>query len=177
MEARGQETPDHAPRQSTWARFLEQKTTVQRVLLAVGALATAVLAIGAVIAGLAAFLDDDSPHRGGADTGTVQDVVNQEDTADDFVRFLLDAAGGRPVQLDHRVAAPRGDGGQAELQYDCAAPTGCSFVRVEAGDHIPNTFAGGVWYQGCWAITKDGAGYGAGHLDLELSWRGATCPA
>jgi hypothetical protein len=150
---------------------------MQRVLIEVSAVASALLAIGALIAGVLELLDDDSPPRIAAASGEVQDVVNQTESADGFVRLLLEAVDGPPVQLDHRVAAPRGDGGQAELQYDCAAPTGCSFVRVEAGDHIPNTFSGGVWYQGCWSIAKDGAGYGAGHLDLELSWRGDTCPS
>jgi hypothetical protein len=162
---------------STWQRFLRGKTSPQRFVLALGALAAALLAVGGVVTGVAVLLGgDDDPGSNSANPvadGTVQ-VTNQKPSADAFVTFLLQAAGGAPVQLDHKVTAPLGDG-HYRLEYDCGKSTGCSFVRLETPADIPDTFAGGVWFQGCWSITKDGAGYAAAHLDLTFRKQGNRC--
>ena len=161
--------------QSTWQRFLRGKTSAQRFLISLGALAGALLAIGGVIAAGAKLLDSDSEPRVRAADGNVHRIANQSASADEFVQFLLAAAGGAPVQLDHQVLTPKGDG-HFRLEYDCAAPRGCSYVRLETARDIPAEVPDGAWYQGCWSITKDGAGYRADHLDLELSKKGDICP-
>ena len=163
------------PDQSTWQRFLSGKTGAQRFMLAVGALAGAALAIGAVIAGAFTLLDEGDPRAGPAN-GKVQRIENQSEQAGEFVEFLLRAVGEAPVQLDHQVLAPKGDG-HFRLEYNCASTTGCDFVRLETGSDIPAEIADGVWYQGCWSIEKDGAGYAADHLDIELTKQGDVCPA
>ncbi len=159
---------------SGWQRFLAGKTTVQRLVIALGALAGAVLAFGGVVVG-AAHLLDRAPALGSA-AGAVKQIRNHEGSADDFVRFLLRAAESRtPVQLDHRVLAPRGPGGEFRLEYGCGS-AGCSFVRLETPADLSPTMTGGVWYKGCWSVVQDGNGYGADHLDLELRRQGETCP-
>lgn len=168
--------PPVDPDQSTWQRFLGGRTTAQQFMLAVGALAGAILAIGAVVAGGVALLSDEGESRMDAADGNMQSIENQSPRADEFVQFLLAAAGGAPLQLDHQVLAPKGDG-SFRLEYNCAAPTGCNFVRLETPNDIPAEIAGGVWYQGCWSIVRDGAGYGAAHLDLELRKTGDACPS
>lgn len=109
-----------------------------------------------------------------ADAG-VQTIENQSGRADEFVEFLLQAVGEAPIQLDHRVLAPKGDG-HFRLEYNCGSRTGCNFVRLETSSDIPAEIANGVWCQGCWWITKDGAGYGADLLDIELEKQGDVCP-
>jgi hypothetical protein len=165
---------DEPPTLSGWQRFLAGKTTVQRLVIALGALAGAVLAIGGVVAG-AAHLLHRAPAVGPA-TGEVQEIQNQQETADDFVRFLLHAAATKaPVPLDHKVFAPRGPGGEYRLEYACGS-TGCSLVRLETPIGGADGVSDRVWYQGCWSVVKDGNGYGAEHLDLELRRQGETCP-
>jgi len=159
---------------SAWQRFLAGKTNVQRFVIALGALAGAVLAIGAVVVAAAELLDRRTAI--GPAAGEVRQIENQQRSADEFVRFLLHAAGTSvPVHLDHQVLAPRGPGGEYRLEYACDS-TGCSFVRLETPADIPATIRGGVWYQGCWSVVKDGAGYGADPLDIELRLQGETCP-
>jgi hypothetical protein len=161
-------------RLSGWQRFLAGKTSGQRFVLALGALAAAVLAIGGVVVGAAQLLDQRTTVEPA--TGQTQQIDNRQRSADEFVRLLLGVADARaPVQLDHQVLAPRGPGGEYRLEYGCGS-AGCSFVRLEAPADQPAGIAGGVWYQGCWSVVRDGAGYGADHLDLELRRQGDTCP-
>jgi hypothetical protein len=168
--------PSEDPDQSTWQRFLGGKTGAQQFMLALGALAGAALAIGALIAGAFTLLSGgNDPHPGAADE-SVQRVENQSAQAGEFVEFLLRAAGGAPVDLDHQVITPKGDG-HFRLEYNCQPTRGCNFVRLETGNDIPAEIADGVWYQGCWSVEKDGAGYGADHLDIELTKQGDVCPA
>jgi hypothetical protein len=171
--ANAEDEPD-APRLSVWQRFLAGKTSGQRFVLALGALAAAILAIGGVAVGAAKVLDQRTTVEPAA--GQVQQIHDQQRSADDFVRMLLRVADtGAPVQLDHQVLARRGPGGEYRLGYGCGS-AGCSFVRLEAPATQPDGIAGGAWYQGCWSVVKDGAGYGADHLDLELYRQGDTCP-
>lgn len=170
-----------ADRPSRWQAFLGGKTAAQRFVLALGALAAAVLAIGGVVAGAISLLGDGgSPSTPGRQAGDVVTIENQSDSADAFVRELLDAADtGVPLELDHQVFAPRGTTGpQHELQYNCEATPGCNLVRLEPGDapRLPDSTNERVWYQGCYAITRDGNGFGADRLDIVLTLTGATCP-
>jgi hypothetical protein len=159
---------------SGWQRFLAGKTTVQRLVIASGALAGAVLAIGGVVVGAAHLLDRASAV--GPATGAVQQIQNQHESADDFVRLLLGAAEKQePVPLNHQVFAPKGPGGEYRLEYNCGSAI-CSLVRLETPIGGADAATDRVWYQGCWSVVKDGNGYGADHLDLELTRRGPTCP-
>ena len=166
------------PQPSTWHLFLDGKTSGQRFVLAVGALAGAMLAIGALIAGIGALVGDDdgpvTPRTPTTPTG-VTVVENQSEGADAFVRQLL-ATEGAPIQLNHKVMAPNASS-HFRLEYDCAKATGCSFTRLEAGAFIPARIPGGVWYRGCYSVVGEGAGYGAEHLDLEFTENGVTCPS
>lgn len=169
----GPQVPSDDQQMSSWQRFLAGRTTFQRLVLALGALAAAVLAIGAVVAGVGRLLPDRALSGGGSET--VTEVQNQAPSADAFVRLLLNAAqSGSPVQLNHKVIAEAGDG-HYRLQYNCGS-TGCSFARLETPADIPATFSDAVLYEGCWAVVRDGAGFGADHLDLELRRQGAACP-
>ena len=162
---------DHAL--SGWQRFLAGKTTVQRLVIAMGALAGAVLAIGGVVVGAAHLFDRASAI--GPAAGKIQQIHNQQESADEFVRFLLSAAEKQaPVPLDHQVFAPRGPGGEYRLEYGCGS-TGCRLVRLETPVGGADAVNDRVWYQGCWSVVKDGYGYGADHLDLELRRQGDTC--
>jgi hypothetical protein len=165
---------DGNPALSGWQRFLAGKTTVQRLVIALGALAGAVLAIGGVVVGAAHLLDRASAV--GPATDEVQQIQNQQESADEFVRFLLGRAESQaPVQLDHQVFAPQGPGGEYRLEYDCGS-SGCKYVRLETPTGGADADRSRVWYQGCWSVVKDGNGYGAEHLDLELRREGDTCP-
>jgi hypothetical protein len=167
---------ESAEGQSVWHRFLEGKTTGQRLVLAIGALAGALLAIGALIAGIGALLGDDAePRASNSDSTTDETVVtNQSGSADEFVRLLLDTDAA-PIELNHKVIAPD-EGAFVRLEYDCGKRTGCSFTRLEAGTFIPDRIEGGVWYRGCFSVAREGAGYAAAHLDLEFTKNGASCP-
>jgi hypothetical protein len=174
-------SPPPAGQPSRWQAFLSGKTGAQRFVLALGALAAAVLAIGGVVAGAVSVLDGDGERTTlGQQAGDVQRIENQSASADAFVHDLLNAAdAGMPLELDHQVYAPRGTTGpQHELQYNCEATPGCNLVRLEPGDapRLPDSTAERVWYQGCYAIVRDGNGFGADRLDIVLTYTGATCP-
>lgn len=163
--------------QSRWHKFLDGKTTWQRFIVAVGALAGALIAIGGLIASIGALVSDNGTPEGATDRALAVNemvVTNQTKEADAFVRFLL-GTDGVPVPLNHKVIAPDA-GSHIRLEYDCAKRTGCSYTRLEAGTFIPDHIEGGVWYQGCFSVVKEGAGYGADHLDLEFTKNGAACP-
>jgi hypothetical protein len=156
-----------------WSRFLAGSTTGQRLVRAVGALATALLATAALAAGVVRVIGaaaDAGPSLGGPPT-----VATQTESADGFVRFLL-ANEQKTVQLDTRVTGEPGPA-HVSLHYDCAKRTGCSLVRVESNDDSFDRVEGGVWIQGCYLVVREGNGYGAEHLDIELHARGSTCPA
>lgn len=167
--------PAHDPDRTSWQRFLSGRTGIQRFVLALGALATALLAVGGLIAGVAALVRDRGDPNVPPAVGVADSIENQSRQADEFVRFLLQAAGGAPLQLDHQVLAPKGDG-HFRLEYNCAPAAGCNFVRLGTPRDIPAEISDGVWYQGCWSVTKDGAGYGADLLDIALEKQGDLCP-
>ena len=170
----GQDSAEGEGKQTTWQRFLAGKTSLQLFVIALGALAGALLAISAVVSATMRIIDGDDDTGVGAGDGQVQRIESQSAEANELVQFLLDHDG-QPVQLDHQVVAERGPG-DVSLQYDCDRPSGCSVVRLQAPDSIPAEIPGGLWFQGCYGVTKDGAGYGARPLDIELRRQGATCP-
>ncbi len=179
-------------KQSTWKRFLSGKTSGQRFVLAVGALAGALGAVVGLIVAVVALVGRDgvdstvassrSPQaQTSATSGTPAApsagearVANQSADADRFVRDLL-ATNGRPIQLNTKVIAPD-LGSHVRLEYDCGKQTGCSFTRLEMGTFVAARVEGGVWFQGCYSVVREGAGYGADHLDLEFTEKGPTCP-
>lgn len=163
---------------SAWQRFLAGRTTLQRLVLALGALAAASLAVIGVVRAVAAVAGGtDRPGAAPSTTGGVVDIANQSADADTLVRFLVDRAGGAPVALDHRVHAPIGNGGEVRLEYACDRDTGCSTARLESPDDIEATLRDGRWYQGCYAVSiRVGTGYEAQPLYLELRHQGPVCP-
>jgi hypothetical protein len=173
------EPPEHpsAPnreRQSFWAQFLQGKTSAQRFVIALGALAAALLAIGAVVTTIARAVDNDDDRSVGPATGEVQRIENQSVEADDFVQLLLDHDGGPPLPLDHQIMGRPGPG-DVSLDYNCGAATGCSTVRIQDEQVTFSSISGGVWFQGCYGVVKDGPGYGAQGLDIVVSFQGTTC--
>jgi hypothetical protein len=171
---RAGEGKDDQREQSPWQRFLKGKTGPQRLVLAVGALAAAVLAIGGVVAAVVRFVDADDDRRVGPATDDVQRIENQSAEADDLVKLLIEHDERSPIQLNHQVIAPRGPN-DVSLQYACDEPTGCSVVRLQLPDSTANEIPNGLWFQGCYLVVMNGAGYGAQPLDLALHLRGETC--
>ena len=170
----GQDSAKGEGEPTTWQRFLAGKTSLQLFVIALGALAGAFLAIGAVVSATVRLVDGDDHAGVGPADGRVQRIESQSAEADELVQFLLDHDGG-PVQLDHQVIAQPGPS-DVSLQYDCDRPSGCAVVRLQAPDSIPAEIPGGLWFQGCYGVTKDGAGYGAQPLDIALRLQGPTCP-
>jgi hypothetical protein len=156
-------------------------TTPQKLLTTLGGAATALLAIGAVIAALWAWvlpaLAPSAPNAGAPASATDGSTVirNQSAEADGLVRLLLTAARGRPVQLDHKVYAPNTNP-EYTLEYNCRNGV-CAQVRLEPDRTIFETFGEALWLKGCFRVTQKGAGFGAGLLDLGLFRQGDTCPA
>lgn len=172
------EPPEHPSglnhdKQSFWAQFLQGKTSAQRFVIALGALAAALLAIGAVVTTIVRVVDSDDSSVGLAN-GEVQRIENQSADADDFVQLLLDHDGGAPVPLDHQIMGRPGPA-DVSIDYNCGAATGCSTVRIQDGQVTFSSISGGIWFQGCYGVVKDGAGYGAQGLDIELHFQGPTC--
>jgi hypothetical protein len=172
----GSRAPSRRVVSRLWHRLRAGPTRAHRLLVSLGAAATAVAALASLVAG-GLRLVDRADGSGAADRAGPDGVVRIEHrtaSADAFVALLLDtAASSRPIALDHQVIAPTGDG-HYRLEYDCA--TGCEYVRLETPEGNEATIDGGVWFRGCWEVAVDGAGYGADHLDLALRYRGATCP-
>lgn len=171
------------------SRIVSGKTGPQRLLLWLGAAATALLAIGTLLTALGGWLRPSptgSPSSEssvvGSTPASIEDtsrvIRNQSLGADAFVQQLLGAADSRrPVQLNHTIYAPHGEGASIRLEYGCVT-AGCSFTRLEPDgwgfDWMTDDT--GAWVRGCVRVTRDGAGFGAEHLDLELLKTGPTCP-
>src|SRR5262245_38427867 len=86
---------------STWQRLLDNKTGPQRLVISLGALAAALIAIGGVVAAVVRAFDDDGGGAGlDRSPGTTREIESRSDEADGFVRELLDHDGG-VVALDH----------------------------------------------------------------------------
>ncbi|HEY5787616.1 MAG TPA: hypothetical protein VIT65_22850 [Microlunatus sp.] len=161
-------------RESAWKHFLEGKTPGQRLIIQLGAIATALLAIAGVVAGIVSFVNDQF-GMGGAEPAGVTVVRTQQSSADAFVEMLVKADGG-VVQLNHQLHGRRGHA-DVTLAYHCQSSGRCSTTRVQAPEDQPAELPpDGVWYRGCWAVTMDGNGFDAQPLDLELRKQDDTCP-
>jgi hypothetical protein len=79
------------------------------------------------------------------------------------------------VTLDHQVIATKGPA-DVRLQYDCTDRGVCVMVRLQDVDVEATDMTDGLWFAGCFAVTRDGAGYGYVPLDIELRYQGETCP-
>ena len=164
---------DAPPRRtpSTWQRLLDNKTGPQRLVISLGALAAAVIAIGGVVTAVVRVFDGDgSPSLDRAPNET-QQIESRSTDADRFVQDLLDHDGS-VVELDHKLIAQRGPA-DVSLLYDCSDV--CSTVRVQAPEGGADETAEWLWFQGCYAVTKTGFGYGADVLDIALRPQGESC--
>jgi hypothetical protein len=153
---------------------LENKTDIQRLVIAMGMLAGALLAIGAVVTAAIQLVDGNDETRLSADPPAgVVGVENQSSDADQLVRDLIDHEG-TVVELNHQIMGEPGPG-NVTVDYACDETAGCSTVGIEDGQTTFEPIVGGVWFKGCYGVTVDGNGYGA--QALELTARGATCPS
>ena len=136
-------------------RFLDQGTTWQKLLLAFGAIAGALLAIGALAAALNRLVDgDDGPTRSepattsssdGASTFRRADPLKSETAdVDELVALLTlaaDAYAAEPnspdsrVVLDFHVDAEPQDSGRIKLNYGCPNDPPCEAASAGVGTH------------------------------------------
>ena len=61
------------------------------------------------------------------------------------------------------------------LLYNCTDADVCNRVRLQAVYDDADPLPDGRWYQGCYAVTKEGKGYGAEDLDIELRYQSEAC--
>ena len=169
-----------APSRTSWVqRLLDNKTGPQRAVISLGALAAALIAIGAAVAAVVRLLDDDGDAGGGAGSVDVvapdgtQRVESATAAADEMVRSLLDHDGA-VVELDHQVIAEKGPA-DVSLRYACTDAGVCATVRLQDVRVVAGELPDGRWFQGCFAVAQDGVGYGAEPLDIELVHQGETC--
>src|SRR4051794_13030751 len=165
-----------APRTGSWVqRLLDNKTGLQRAVISLGALITAALAIGGAVAAIVRMIDNDESARDlEAAPGDTVRIDSGTDAANHFVH-VLDEHDGGVVTLDHQIVAEKGPA-DVRLQYDCTDSGVCVMVRVQDVDVVATDMRDGLWFSGCFAITRDGAGYGYEPLDMELRYQGETCP-
>ena len=181
-------------------RLLNQKTGWQKALVAVTAIATAIIAVGGVVALIlplfratpetaasvtpgptpaATRVDSAVPAAGVTTTdGGTTVIRTQTAEADALVKRLIATAGKAPILLDHQIFGKPGPV-NVTLYYGCGQTGACSMTRIEvANDAGREVLAGdsGVWLRGCFWVTLDGSGYGVEHLDIELRKVGERCP-
>jgi hypothetical protein len=182
------------PKKSWWQRFLDGKTVPQKLIVAIGALAAASIAIGTIVVAAINWLDDGARdgHTAASDSGGfVGDGDGDEPfvlhsgtlDADRFVQFGIAAARrGDPFELDVQIPEALFDNGShVRLFYACddsgvIGDGPCSFVRLEQRRSTPIALDPvGWWLRGCYTLVQDGAGFQAEHLDFELTWVNYTC--
>lgn len=163
-----------APRPSVWRRLLDQSTVWQRSLAAVVAAVTGVgVLVGAVHTVIPLF------ERGGSvayQEGEATVIETQSDTADSFVRRLVNADG-TAIMLNHKVLGELPGHGDVKLDYDCDVTPGCAQTRLQIPNENLSTVPGGIVLQGCYTVLKKGTGYGADPADVELRMAGKVCPS
>jgi hypothetical protein len=160
---------------STLQRLLDNKTGPQRLVISLGALAAALIAIGGVVTAVARVFDGDG--GGGSDLdrppGETQRIESRTEAADRFVSDLLDH-NGAVVALDHHLIAKIGPA-DVSLLYNCTDTGVCSSVRIQSVYDDADAMPDGRWFKGCYAVAQDGNGYGADSLDIELRYQADTC--
>jgi hypothetical protein len=169
--------------ESRWHRFLAGKTSWQRFVLQLGALAAAVATVSGVVlggsklVGAAIDLVTGTGEQSGSD-GT-QQVRNGTSAADDLVELLADRAESRAsVTLDHQIQFGGIGNNQFTLQYHCE-PGPCSTVTlIDYGVAATQVAAAADirWFDGCWTVQMQGPGLDAAGLKLTLVRVGQTCP-
>jgi hypothetical protein len=163
------------PTESRWQRFLAGKTTGQRLLLALAAIAGAFLTIGAFVTAVGSLVDDDD---GGSTVATGGEIRSGTDAADELVRALLQAdESGRPMQLDTTMIGEVVPAG-VQLTYGCDDSGACGTVKVgDPQDSSTPLIAGdGVSWEGCYRVRSlDGGDFGAAQLVFEIIRQGETC--
>ena len=164
------------------------KTSWQRFVLQVSALAAAAATIGGVAIGSWKLLSAAVDRIGGSSANTAErnssgetsQVNNGTDAADTLVELLIDRRErGVPVSLDHQIHFGGIQGNQFTLQYHCDQVGGCSTVTlVDYGVAAAEvTGADDVrWFDGCWTVDRQGLGLDASGLKLTLVRIGKTCP-
>ncbi len=157
-------------------RLLDNKTGPQRVVISLGALAAALIAIGGVVTAVVRVVGDDGDGRDGLERvpSETRRIESGTTAANEFVQDLLAHDGG-VVALDHQVIAEKGPA-DVRLQYNCSDAGVCAMVRLQDVEDSAGDMADGRWFNGCFAVTQDGVGYGAKPLDIELQRQGETCP-
>jgi hypothetical protein len=181
------------PKKTWWHRFLDGKTVPQKLIVAIGALAGASIAIGTIVVTAINWLDNGDRDRRttatdvgvfAGESGDEPFVMHSGTTdADRFVQFGIAAARrGDPFDLNVQIPEALFDNGShLRLFYACddSGVVGngpCSFVRLEQGTSTPIALDPvGWWLRGCYLLVQDGAGYQAEHLDFELTWVNETC--
>ena len=167
---------DAVPSESRWERLLDNKTGLQRAVISLGALAAAAIAIGGVVAAVVRIIDDE--HEGSRDIeGAPAETIRIEsgtNAADEFMRALDERHEG-VVILNHQLIAEKGPT-DVSLQYNCNDSGVCVMARIQDVDVEATEMNDGLWFAGCFAVTRDGAGYGFEPLDMELRYQGDTCP-
>jgi hypothetical protein len=162
-------TPPEREDQSIVERILGSRTAPQRLLLAAGALAAAILAIVALVQpvlGVFGSSIDYSPDE----TRTIR---SGEGTADRFIELLTERDG-EQLMLDHQVFGDLPGHNDVRVSYDCT--DSCSVLRIALPDSTPNVVKNSaLWFQGCYTVQMHGSGYGSEPLDIGLLYRGETC--
>jgi hypothetical protein len=169
--------------ETRWTRFLAGKTSGQRFILQVSALAAAVATIGGValggwklVSGVISRVSDSSLSTS---AGQTQQVQNGSTAADRFVELLVDKSKrGTPMPLDHQVHFSGIDNNQFTLQYHCD-PGPCSTVTLVDYGVAAAPISGADqarWFHGCWTAERQGPGLDAVGLKVTLVRVGETCP-
>lgn len=153
-------------------RFLDQGTTWQKLLLAFGAIAGALLAIGALAAALNRLVDsDDGPTRSepattsssdGAPTFRRADPLKSETAdVDELVALLTlaaDAYAAEPnspdsrVVLDFHVDAEPQDSGRIKLNYGCPNDPPCEAALQAWAPTMFDVNQGATLFEGVYTV-------------------------
>lgn len=166
--------PSRGVKSSLWADFLDGKTTAQRAVFALALFVAGVATIGGAVVAVVQFVDNGDGPSSSASNGESMLIEGQTAGAGDFLQYLLDNDG-RVVELDHQILGTVDPGG-VKLEYACSTVGGCSIVHLRDVDVTFAGIDGGIWFQGCYRVRRDGNGYQADELDIWLDRSGETCP-
>jgi hypothetical protein len=131
-----------ASNETWWRRFLDQATSVQKLLIALGGIATAVLAIGALVVAVGNLVDDDDTDRSKpVGVGALADldgttIRSKTAEADELIAGLLAVAASesKTVHLGLKVLAdasqPALDSADIKVYFNCS-PGPCSRARLQ----------------------------------------------
>lgn len=172
----------HESKGIRWRRFLDQATIVQKLLIALGGIAGAVLAIGALVVAVGNLVDDsDDTNRsksGGAgaladlDGTTIRSNTAQ---ADALISGLVSVAASDPrtAHLDVKVLAdasqPALDHADIWVYFNCS-PGPCSKARLQfPRNEAVETNPLGLDLTGSWEIRlARGVDFQSKELDIQL---------